>query len=140
MGCNHGKQATPVEVIPGSVAQKEGFWTKNKADALQAGETSDRDGWGISPGHDFLLHHRRSETSGLSVDWMLFGLWYTLWLHHGRYCRKELSVSGGSGPSREDRFQDAKTRQGLLRSHSSGQTVQDSRQRARRLDANWTGG
>lgn len=30
-----------------------------------------------------------SETSGLSVDWMLFGLWYTLWLHHGRYCRKD---------------------------------------------------
>ena len=25
------------KVIPGSVAQKEGFWTKNKADALQAG-------------------------------------------------------------------------------------------------------
>lgn len=27
---------------------------------------------------------------------------------------QELSVSGGSGPSREDRFQDAKTRQGFL--------------------------
>lgn len=43
MGCNHGKQATPVEVIPGdtvqkrpgSTAQQKGFWTKSKADALQ---------------------------------------------------------------------------------------------------------
>ena len=34
---------------------------------------------------------------------------------------QELSVSGGSGPSREDRFQDAKTRQGFVLGENTGE-------------------
>ena len=62
------------QVIPGSVAQKEGFWTKNKADALQAGETSDRDGetWPTDAQETMMFFYE----DYISISWTFWGSWF----------------------------------------------------------------